>query len=329
VRAQSAAAPTVIVSSSADAAWAARDRITFVAPPSDSSTREATETGFWTPFREIPNDLGRFFSVDTMKVVGIGGAGALAAHRWDEEAVKHSQEHWRASLFRTGNIGGGVLVQAGASVGLYSIARLTGANALAALSGDVIRAQVVSQSFTYVGKFATHRLRPDASNHHSLPSGHAAAAFATAMVLQDHLGSKVGVPAFGWAGYVAASRVSANKHHLSDVLLGAAIGVASGRTVMLGSKGKGFEMILAPTRGGAEISLTKRYHVFVDREVQRHANISTTSLYRKASRSGLQQYLKRFEVHRATRCAVVAHISSEPLPEPSCESPESARKSLN
>jgi integrase len=46
-----------------------------------------------------------------------------------------------------------------------------------------------------------------------------------------------------------------------------------------------------------------------------HANISTTSRYLKTSRSGLQQYLKRFEVHRATRCTAVAQTPSDTLPE--------------
>jgi membrane-associated phospholipid phosphatase len=126
------------------------------------------------------------------------------------------------------------------------------------VGADLIRAQVLSQGIVQGGKFATRRPRPDASNNHSLPSGHTAAAFATATVLQDHFGWKVGVPAYGFGAYVAASRMSANKHYLSDVLLGAAIGVAAGRTVTIGSGKARFQMGVAPTPGGAAVTFTQR-----------------------------------------------------------------------
>jgi hypothetical protein len=226
-------------------------------PLFELSKGKPSGTGFWAPFQVIPNDFVQFFSADTMKVVSVGSVGAFAAHQWDGQGIEESQEHVRPSLFKTGNIGGGFLVQAGASVGLYSIGRLGGSQELAAVGADLIRAQVLSQGIVQAAKFATRRPRPDASNNHSLPSGHTAAAFATATVLQDHFGWKVGVPAYGFGSYVAASRMSANKHYLSDVLLGAAIGVAAGRTVTIGSGKARFQMRVAPTPGGAAVAFTK------------------------------------------------------------------------
>ena len=67
----------------------------------------------------------------------------------------------------------------------------------------------------------------------SFPSGHASTSFATAMVLQEHFGWKAGVPAFAVAAYTAVSRVAANQHWASDVVFGAAVGLASGRTVTI------------------------------------------------------------------------------------------------
>ena len=96
------------------------------------------------------------------------------------------------------------------------------------------RSWYLSQGLVHAGKFASHRSRPDGSDPYSLPSGHTASAFATATVLQRHFGWKAGIPAYGFGAYVAASRMSANKHHLSDVVIGAAIGVAAGRTVTVG-----------------------------------------------------------------------------------------------
>ena len=67
----------------------------------------------------------------------------------------------------------------------------------------------------------------------------------------------MGVPAYGFGAYVAASRMAANKHHFSDVALGAVIGIAAGRTVTLGSGSARFKMGVAPTKGGAAITFTK------------------------------------------------------------------------
>jgi hypothetical protein len=52
--------------------------------------------------------------------------------------------------------------------------------------------------------------------------------------------------------------MAVNKHHLSDVILGAAIGVAAGRTASIGSRKAQCEMGVAPTPGGAAITFTKR-----------------------------------------------------------------------
>jgi hypothetical protein len=233
--------------------------ITFPLPRIIGATESThSDAGFWMPFKAIPSDFVRFFSADSLKIVGVGGAGALAAHQWDGAATEESQEHVRPSLFQAGNFGGGFLVQVGTSFGLYSIAKFTGSNDLAALGADLTRAHVLSQGLVHAGKFASHRSRPDGSDPYSLPSGHTASAFATATVLQRHFGWKAGIPAYGFGAYVAASRMSANKHHLSDVVIGAAIGVAAGRTVTVGRGKAQFNLGMTPTPRGAAITFTKR-----------------------------------------------------------------------
>jgi membrane-associated phospholipid phosphatase len=51
------------------------------------------------------------------------------------------------------------------------------------------------------------------------------------MILTDHYGWTVGLPAFAAAAYTAASRVAANRHWASDVVFGAFMGMASAQTV--------------------------------------------------------------------------------------------------
>ena len=72
--------------------------------------------------------------------------------------------------------------------------------------------------------------RPDGSNHFSFPSGHTAAAFASAEFLRQEY--KDVSPWYGVAGYAMAAttgylRMQNNKHWFSDVVAGAGIGIAS------------------------------------------------------------------------------------------------------
>ncbi len=70
--------------------------------------------------------------------------------------------------------------------------------------------------------------RPDKSDRKSFPSGHTSISFAAAATLQNRYGWEVGVPAQLVAAFVGLSRVEGRKHHVHDVLVGAAIGEASG-----------------------------------------------------------------------------------------------------
>jgi membrane-associated phospholipid phosphatase len=99
------------------------------------------------------------------------------------------------------------------------------------------------------------RTRPDGTQY-SFPSGHSSVSFATATVLQRDLGWKVGVPAYGLATYVAASRIQDKRHFLSDVTFGAAIGIVAGRSVTVGSGNAKFAVAPSATPGGGGVTLT-------------------------------------------------------------------------
>lgn len=87
---------------------------------------------------------------------------------------------------------------------------------------------VVAGGAAYGLKHAFPEERPDHSDRHSFPSGHASEAFAAAASLENRYGWKAGLPAFAVASFVAAARVEARKHHWYDCLAGAAVGTASG-----------------------------------------------------------------------------------------------------
>lgn len=79
-------------------------------------------------------------------------------------------------------------------------------------------------------KNSTHVMRPDGSNDKSFPSGHTATAFMTATMLNKeygHLSPWVGIGAYGCATATGLMRMANNKHWLSDVMVGAGIGIIS------------------------------------------------------------------------------------------------------
>ena len=94
------------------------------------------------------------------------------------------------------------------------------------------QAATVDLAIVYGLKYATQRERPDGSDNQSFPSGHTSQAFAMASVAQHHYGWKIGVPAYALAGLMGASRIHEDKHWLSDVVAGAALGYIAGRTVV-------------------------------------------------------------------------------------------------
>jgi membrane-associated phospholipid phosphatase len=78
-------------------------------------------------------------------------------------------------------------------------------------------------------KWLVNRTRPDGSHRRSnssFPSSHAANAFALAVILARRY-RRAGVLFFLLAVAVAASRVYLNRHYVSDVVVGAAIGAAA------------------------------------------------------------------------------------------------------
>ena len=92
--------------------------------------------------------------------------------------------------------------------------------------GQLAEACASTMAVVYVLKPLVDRTRPD-GGHQSFPSGHAASAFAGAGFLQRRYGWRFGAPAYAVASFVGYSRVEAKRHHTSDVVAGAAIGIAA------------------------------------------------------------------------------------------------------
>jgi len=204
--------------------------------------------------RDVARDYKNFLSIETVMWLGAGGGAAAAVHPADD-----SISDWatRENLdLPGGEIYGSQLFQIPIAIAWWMIGSAADSDRNAATGRDLLRAQLQAVSWTYAIKFATNRTRPN-GDPHSFPSGHASTSFTTAMVLQEHFGWKAGLPAFAVATYTAFSRVAVNQHWASDVVFGAAVGLASGRTatIHLRETKVSFAPLAVPGGGGVLVNV--------------------------------------------------------------------------
>jgi membrane-associated phospholipid phosphatase len=69
----------------------------------------------------------------------------------------------------------------------------------------------------------------------------------------------VGAPAYALGSYVALARMSWNRHHATDVVMGAGFGIAAARTVTMTVAKSRFNIGVQPQVGGASVNFTKIY----------------------------------------------------------------------
>jgi len=215
------------------------------APPLDAtatpgaSEADPNDKPFARLFPNLWTDLRLLVSTkDNAITWAIGGAGTLALLPFDHEVSDELSDPSSGGVMHAATVLGSGYVQAGAAVATYAVGRLTHHKATAHIGADLVRSQILAGVVTHGLKITVRRDRPQASDDStatfSFPSAHSSATWTSATVLWRHLGWKVGIPAAAVATLVSASRVEQRQHFMSDVAFGAAIGVASGRTVTMG-----------------------------------------------------------------------------------------------
>lgn len=235
-----------------------------------AQTKEAHPTPTHTGWSSLLRDTGRDFMSfprrkSTWTFVAIGAGAALATHAADDYVETHVQNnHVADHIFVVGKWAGSVYAQVGSAVGLWVVGRYVippaadepKTNKYSHLGFDLIRAQILSQALVHGIKYSVQRDRPTGECC-AFPSGHAATAFAAAAVLERHLGYRASWPALAGAMYVAASRLVDHRHFLSDVMFGAAIGEATGWTVVGRHGRKEYALLPVPVKGGMMISVVR------------------------------------------------------------------------
>jgi hypothetical protein len=191
-------------------------------------------TGIHTLLGDLVEDIKHLPAMENVYLAAIGGGLAAAAHPADRTLNARLISHDDAvnTAFAPGKYLGDTPEQVAASLGTYAFGRIFDKPKVAHLGMDLVQAQILTELLVEPIKFATRRERPDGSNRQSFPSGHAAITFATATVIERHLGWRKSLLGYAIASYVAASRLHDNRHYLSDVIFGAAVGSIAGRTVV-------------------------------------------------------------------------------------------------
>lgn len=212
---------------------------------------------------DVAGDYAYIASWESVKWYAAGAASAGIMHLADESIRSATQDPDAPVTLAleaggTGATYGNLGIQLPIAVGWWAIGQAASDPGAVRVGRNLARAQINALSWTYALKYAVDRTRPN-GDPRSFPSGHASATFATAMVLQQHYGWKIGGPVFALATMTGASRVTVNKHWASDVVFGAFVGMASGRTATRAERRHGVTVhpFAVPGGGGVMIVRTK------------------------------------------------------------------------
>jgi len=223
-------------------------------------------TGWAALFKDTVRDFKSFpMRPSTWVILGVGGGASYVSHFGDDYVQEHIVGNQHADhFFSLGQWVGSAYVMAASSVGLWAVGRyIVGpstngpkTNKWSAMGFDMMRGQILSQAVAHGTKVIVRRDRPTGECC-SFPSGHAASAFAAAAVLERHLGYRGSWPFLVGATYVGTSRLVDNRHFLSDVVFGAAVGTAAGWTVVGRHGANEYTMQPVPVKDGMMIAVTK------------------------------------------------------------------------
>jgi PAP2 superfamily len=215
-------------------------------------------TGVHQLVKQLWVDVKHLPAKENVMWAGIGGGLALAVHPADDnvhDAIVGSNT--AEKIFKPGAVLGDTFTLLGVSTTIYIVGRTKDAPRVSHVGMDLLRAIAISEGLVTALKYTTRRERPDGSGKTSFPSGHASDTFAFATALERHLSWRYAVPAYIFSSYVAVSRLPANRHWLSDVVFGSAVGIIAGRTVT-GHEENRYPVEVAFVPGGAAVVFVHR-----------------------------------------------------------------------
>ncbi len=184
----------------------------------------------YLPLSRFKEAGGYFFDDHNRLTAALGFAAIVIARTQDEEAQAYFRDQGRiGSMEQIGNeiLGTGV-PGAILGAGFWILGDLNQSPRASHAGQAQLETLLVTGITTSVLKGVVNRQRPDRSDHFSFPSGHTSTVFATATVLNEFYGWKVGVPAFALGALTGVARISDDRHWLSDTVGGATLALLIG-----------------------------------------------------------------------------------------------------
>ncbi|MGH7738827.1 MAG: phosphatase PAP2 family protein [bacterium] len=146
------------------------------------------------------------------------------------------QSFHASGLWDFGNFYGQGWVEGFGAVGAWAWGGVSSDLRLAEFGRDATESLALATVLVTGLKYTFRRERPDGSNNLSFPSGHTITAFCVAPVIEKYGGDELGIPAYALAALTGLSRVEGKHHYLSDVLVGATLGILIGNMAVGKSK---------------------------------------------------------------------------------------------
>lgn len=232
----------------------AAEPVAVSAPAAAAAPEE--DTSFRSLFMDVPPAFLRLGRPDALGALAAAGSTAAMVAAKDGEMTRYAAASVRFDHnLPGGHFMGDIYFQGSVALGTYIVGRSMKSHRVTLLGAHLVRSHLLSGFVTDVTKLITQRQRPNGANF-SFPSGHATSAFTTATVLQRHFGWRAGVPAYALGAYVAMSRMADNRHYPSDLLIGAAVGIVSARSVMVGFGRSRFAVAPLAVAGGGGIAFS-------------------------------------------------------------------------
>ena len=246
-----------------------------VGTPAKPDTKKGWVKDLGRDLKSYPRKLGE----DTVAIVDkdnllenfvVLGAGVSLAvvsksTSWDKNVAHafHHRERFGAAT-NVANVLGNPGTHFGVAALSYAYGEAYKDQEAANVGRRLFEALAINDLLTLGLQIATNQERPNGRQKMAFPSGHTSSSFALAAVLDGVYGPLVGIPMYGFAGFVGAARLDSNKHHLSDVLAGAALGYVVGRTVTKADRKRevlGFQVDpwMDEESGGGGVQLRKRF----------------------------------------------------------------------
>ena len=186
------------------------------------------------PQRTFTDAKESFLRADNITILLSAGGASIALHSSgaDENTADYFEDHHNFHGFadESLNIIGHPWTLVGASALWYGFSKNDGDELSAERAKAMIAALSLSSAVTMGAKAVRDNDCPNGKNW-AWPSGHTAATFTVASMLDEYYGPKAGIPAYAIASLISYRMLDTGDHWTSDIVFGAALGWVVGHTL--------------------------------------------------------------------------------------------------